>query len=226
MASVVSVSFDPVGVGYSLGVLGHGRFEVECASLALGTGILRTTGHLKGAALEAVKLARAWVAGNHDRIYERLEKEHIPGATWRAFFHRTRDLHVHIDQAWPAEDSPSYVSTFVVAMVSWVLGREPPPDMAVIGGVDFDGQLLEPAGFGADHVRACVEQGIRRLIISSAFTPDDMAREAADVPAPDGEPALTFYTASHMTQVLNFLLPGPAHAHLTQGRHGNDILAV
>jgi len=86
-------------------------------------------------------------------------------------FLKDQDVHIHIPEAATPKDGPSAGITLATALLSAVVGKPVPADLAMTGEITLRGHVL-PVGGLAEKLMAARRAGICKLYIPAANRPD------------------------------------------------------
>ena len=194
-----------MGVGLSLRKRRHAMpLEVHCCTVRPGSGQLILTGCSNDTIRECVGIAEHVVSQNKDVIGARLGV--AVGAAPFIIRGRSEDLHVHLIALGEDVRHTEYMAAMVISLVSLMIGKRPPSDVAAFGEVAYTG-LLSPADFiWTDKiVGLCRQQGIRRIVLAPNSTIKRPEAEAAAsaIDHDDGRPVLQFMRYGNILDALS-----------------------
>jgi ATP-dependent Lon protease len=162
-----------------------------------GKGKTVITGRLGEVMKESVQAAISYLRASSERF----------GIEPRLF--ETSDIHVHVPAGAIPKDGPSAGNALMVSILSLLLDRHVPADLAMTGEITLRGKVL-PVGGIKEKVLAAKRAGIRRVIL-----PKKNEKDLEDLPDHVRE-ALEFHPVETMDDVLRetfgdeiFLSPEP-----------------
>jgi ATP-dependent Lon protease len=122
------------------------------ANVMKGKGVIQLTGSLGDVMKESAYAAVSFLRSN--------------GAEWgiQSDFVTKQDIHFHIPEAATPKDGPSAGITMATALLSAVMAKPVPADIAMTGEITLRGHVL-PIGGLAEKVMAAKRAGIKRLFI-------------------------------------------------------------
>jgi ATP-dependent Lon protease len=122
------------------------------ASIMKGKGTIQLTGRLGDVMKESAQAAVSFLRSN--------------GAEWgiASDFVAKQDIHFHIPEAATPKDGPSAGITMATALLSAVIGKPVPADIAMTGEITLRGNVL-PIGGLPEKVMAAKRAKIRKLFI-------------------------------------------------------------
>ena len=121
---------------------------------------VRTTGLAEACAKESVELCRSFLASYYPKQF------------------RPDGIHVHFGEAAVPTDGPSAGSALVVSMMSAMLGKAVPGEIAFTGEIDLHGNIFKVGGIRAKVQAACLS-GCTRVFIPWQNLPELDVKEFA-----------------------------------------------
>jgi len=129
------------------------------ASIMKGKGNLLLTGRLGDVMKESAQAAVSFLRSR--------------GAPWGVpeNFLKDHDIHIHIPEGATPKDGPSAGITLATALLSAIIGRPVPPDIAMTGEITLRGNIL-PIGGLAEKVMAARRAQIKKIFVPATNRPD------------------------------------------------------
>jgi ATP-dependent Lon protease len=158
------VQIPGVAVGLAVTDAGGEILFIEATRMA-GRGRLKITGSLGDVMRESVEAARSVVR----------TRAHELGFDPQGF--SKDDLHVHVPAGATPKDGPSAGIAIVTALVSLLLNRPVPPDLAMTGEITLRGRVLAVGGI-KEKVLAAKRARVTRVIL-----PSRNEKDLADIPS-------------------------------------------
>jgi ATP-dependent Lon protease len=127
-------------------------------------------------------------------------------------FLKDQDVHIHIPEAATPKDGPSAGITLATALLSALVGKPVPGDVAMTGEITLRGHIL-PVGGLAEKLMAARRAGICKLYVPAANRPDwfDLTAELRE--------GVDAVFVENIEEVWNDIFPEPA-AKTASSRHG------
>lgn len=180
-----------VGVGICLGLLddGVGLVEVQCCRLLPGKRELLLTGNFSGSAEMALQTVTALAEKDAACLLAMDKSAAARGPP--VLLPRGTDLHVHLHHDYGPVTTIYFMGAAYLSLISLLLGRRPPADVLIYGGVGNMGSLTWggtapelPAVYMTDAFRL----GYRRLFLGGMCKVTAEAAAEAAILADDGRP--------------------------------------
>ncbi len=151
---------DEVGLvnGLAWTAVGGTMMRLEAVAVE-GTGKLELTGSLGDVMQESARAAVTYVRSRAKELGVAPD------------FYKTRDLHIHADEAAIPKDGPSAGVTMTTAVVSALTGVPVRHDVAMTGEVTIRGRVMAIGGL-KEKSMAAYKAGIKRVFIPADNTPD------------------------------------------------------
>ena len=131
------------------------------------------------------------------------------------------DFHVHVPAGAIPKDGPSAGVTLLTSLLSLLLNRPVPSDVAMTGEITLRGKVL-PVGGVKEKVLAAKRAGIKRVIL-----PARNEKDLTDLP-PSVSEALTFRFVSEVEDLLKEVFGTDAFVPLEgkRGERRDEIVAL
>ena len=181
-----------VALGLSVTTMVGGDVMFVEVSRMPGTGALTLTGGLGEVLQESARVALSWVRANADRYG-------IDPA-----FHRSADIHVHVQSRAARKEGASAGVAIVAAMVSALTGRVVRGDLAMTGEITLSGQVLPVAGI-REKVLAVHRCGLARVIL-----PQENKRQVDEELGDDLRRAVDVHYVARIEDLLDRALRRPS----------------
>jgi ATP-dependent Lon protease len=187
-----------VVVGLAWTALGGEILFIEAIEMP-GSGQLKLTGQMGAVMSESASIAWSYVK---KRILQ-------SGLKDRLALKKT-DIHLHIPAGAIPKDGPSAGITMATALTSLLLGKRVQSKLAMTGELSLVGKVL-PVGGIQEKLLAAKRAGIQTILLP-ALNKKDLAEIQ-----PEALKGLTLHWVSHMEEVLELALEGPARRVLKTG---------
>jgi ATP-dependent Lon protease len=174
-----------------------------------GRGKMLITGSLGDVMKESAQAALSWIRSNARRF----------GIEENVF--DKNDLHIHVPAGAIPKDGPSAGVTLMTSLLSLILNKPVPSDLAMTGEITLRGKVL-PVGGVKEKVLAAKRAGVKRVIL-----PSRNEKDLIDLP-PSVTEALTFCFVSEVDDLLKEVF-GPdvlAPIDPKRGEHRDEIVAL
>ena len=181
-----------VALGLSVTTMVGGDVMFVEVSPVPGTGALTLTGGLGEVLQESARVALSWVRANADRYGI------DPG------FHRSADIHVHVQSRAARKEGASAGVAIVAAMVSALTGRVVRGDLAMTGEITLSGQVLPVAGI-REKVLAADRCGLAHVIL-----PQENKRQVDEELGRDLRRAVDVHYVARIEDLLDRALRRPS----------------
>jgi ATP-dependent Lon protease len=158
------VQIPGVAVGLAVTDAGGEILFIEATRMA-GRGRLKVTGSIGDVMRESVEAARSVVRTGARELG--IDPEEFTKG----------DFHVHVPAGATPKDGPSAGIAIVTALVSLLLNRSVPPDLAMTGEITLRGRVLAVGGI-KEKVLAAKRAGVTRVIL-----PSRNEKDLADIPS-------------------------------------------
>ena len=112
-----------------------------------------------------------------------------------------KNVHIHVPEGAVPKDGPSAGVTMLTAMASAFSVKKVKPYLAMTGEITLRGQVL-PVGGIQEKVLAAKRAGLREIILC-----EQNEKDVAEI-EPSYIKGLTFHYVKHMSQVLEWAIPG------------------
>ena len=180
-------------------------FEVQCCWIRPGSGSLVVTGSTNQLLDSCVKTAHRFL-----KEYRALISDRLGLPLDSALTSPQSDFHVHLKCRWDEDGITRghYTSTILVAMVSLLTGRRPRNDLGVLGSFSVTGVLHSSLHWSPVEIDACVQQGIRCVVLSDKIRYQDGGEDAVAVVLSDGRPKLQLVGCSGVIEALQYIFRG------------------
>ena len=179
---------DEVGVvnGMAYTIFGGDILPIE-ATLFKGKGDLVLTGSLGEVMQESCHIALDYIKSNMDKfnIDSKLFKDN--------------DIHIHVPEGAVNKDGPSAGITMATAVLSTVVGRPVPADIAMTGEITLRGRVL-PIGGLKEKLLAAKAAGVKTVLV-----PEKNMRDVAEI-ATEITKGLEIIPVTMMGEVLQHAL--------------------
>lgn len=134
--------------------LGGVVMEIECC-LFEGKGEIITTGSLGNVILESVEVATSYIRSNKD--YFKVND----------YYFDNRNIHLHFLEGATPKDGPSAGVSITTSLLSLLLNKAVPKDIAMTGEIGLNGEVLEVGGIKEKLIGA-YNNGIKTVFIPQA----------------------------------------------------------
>ena len=128
--------------------------EIECC-LFEGKGEIITTGSLGNVILESVEVATSYIRSNKD--YFKVND----------YYFDNRNIHLHFLEGATPKDGPSAGVSITTSLLSLLLHKAVPKDIAMTGEIGLNGEVLEVGGIKEKLIGA-YNNGIKTVFIPQA----------------------------------------------------------
>ena len=177
-----------VAVGLAWTYVGGDILFME-TSLSEGKGEMKLTGNLGQVMKESASTAYTYLQVNARKF----------GIDPSLF--DKKNVHIHVPEGAVPKDGPSAGVTMLTAMASAFSGKKVKPYLAMTGEITLRGQVL-PVGGIQEKVLAAKRAGLREIILC-----EQNEKDVAEI-EPSYIKGLTFHYVKHMSQVLEWAIPG------------------
>ena len=178
-----------------------GELSFVEASRMPGSGALTLTGRQGEVMRESARAALSWLRANAGRY------------GLDPAFHRSSDVHLHVQSGEVAKEGASAGVTMAVALVSAFTGRVVRGDLAMTGEITLSGQVL-PVGGIKEKVLAAHRCGIARVVL-----PQQNQKQVDEDLGDDLRRAVEVHYVTQVDDLLTLALrPAPPAAATPDGR--------
>ena len=178
-----------------------GELSFVEASRMPGSGALTLTGRQGEVMRESARAALSWLRANAGRY------------GLDPAFHRSSDVHLHVQSGEVAKEGASAGVTMAAALVSAFTGRVVRGDLAMTGEITLSGQVL-PVGGIKEKVLAAHRCGIARVVL-----PQQNQKQVDEDLGDDLRRAVEVHYVTQVDDLLTLALrPAPAAAATPDGR--------
>ncbi len=180
---------DEVGLvrGLAWTSVGGETLEVEVNTFP-GTGRLELTGNLGDVMKESAKAAVSYIRSRAEKLGVNPE------------FYKNTDIHIHFPEGAVPKDGPSAGITMTVALISSLTNTPVRRDVAMTGEISLRGRVMAIGGL-REKTMAALRAGVKTVII-----PRDNEKDLDEIDQ-TVRSRLNFITASHVDDIIDFVMP-------------------
>ena len=197
-----------VAIGLAWTQTGGDILFVEATRMR-GRGKVMITGSLGDVMKESAQAALSWIRSNARRF----------GVEENVF--DKNDFHVHVPAGAIPKDGPSAGVTLLTSLLSLILNRPVPSDLAMTGEITLRGKVL-PIGGVKEKILAAKRAGVKRVIL-----PARNEKDLTDLP-PSVAETITFRFVSELDELLKEVF-GPDVLSVLDSKRGerrDEIVAL
>ncbi len=165
-----------------------GTIQIIETSIMEGKGNLLCTGQLGAVMTESAQAALTYIRANSSLF-------NLPPN-----FYKDMDIHIHAPEGSIPKDGPSAGITIAVSLLSALLKRTIPEDIAMTGEITLTGRIL-PVGGTREKLLSAYMAGIKQIIL-----PKENEKDLVEIPKEIKE-KLQFHFVENIKQVFDIVFP-------------------